>query len=253
MFLTAREEPLEAWVEANWQILKPSTYERRMGAGSPRRMSLCIRSVDEWVEGADRRLSSLASTLSGRALWNAVWADADRIKYVGRYMLIRLCKAICQGYLGKGSAETVWPKQGWGVRSALGAVFPPYAAALKPENEQAFTLTERLSAEYVNDLALEGVTIDLSTMAELLCGFRQGLGGRNYVGKQLDDRLPGILNAQAYGVDVAPLFKARRELFHSQALGELQGWDGERWKLRSLMQHGVIWDDRSMEWNENWI
>lgn len=233
---------LESWLRENWPGIH--TRKPRRMVRSPERMADCLLGYFDWMH-AGRTIGAEPGT---REEYDAWWAQAGRVPYFGRYIIIRLLEL----YRRWGVMDApLYDIRAIGAHSPIRCLMLLYPAAV----EQLATGDPM----YVNELAEEALRVvrddrvpELTpfAFAALLCEYRAAYEDRrDYPGNQTDEEL-AYLNSKymRHWIEcgyATGIWTARQQTTHMRYLGEAQGWDGIRpIPARSLRDFGLVWDDR---------
>ncbi len=230
---------LHSWLKEHWKGLHLRRERRPVKA--PHKLIEHMLSYARW---ADDGFSRALVVKDYASLYDVV----SEIRYVGRYATIKLSETL-RRYCDVGPAiDDMRPRGGKHPRIGLAYLFPQYEAQLLGNDSPANCyLTNSLGVETQSILSEKyGVVLDHFHVEALLCDYKQSFHGRQYPGRSQDSELNHLAKVQAYWGEQfeSEMLKARREIFPHWALGEIQGWDGVRDELTTILRdHGYTWSD----------
>lgn len=231
---------LEDWLADHWHVLpiRPEMRSHRMLGKRVR----CLQDFAKYALG-HQRMEAMS--------YNEVWDDSiKRVKYYNRYMASKVLDIWRRTAYPHLVAPRIEMDGAWSPRMTVSLLFPDEPILAERENKTKAALA--LAEVYANKvkqqlLDVYGIDIDYFQLQVLLCEYRELLNGTFYNGKSLDEELDYINKNPQF--DVRDEFlSARQALFPQWALGELNGWHGERPELLlSFPVYGHIWSDKPEE------
>ncbi|HEY6568577.1 MAG TPA: hypothetical protein VI341_13760 [Actinomycetota bacterium] len=233
---------LEDWIFDNWQGIHTRTPRRAVR--TPDKFFRCLASYIDWMQAEPL----LHDRYGYDAPYDEWWASANKIDFMGRYIVIRLLELLRRWDFM--SAEL------YDIR-AMEAESPIRCLTLLvPERAGPLLAGDTKVADEMADLILRVASSDRSyfRFAALLCEYRKSYENQgDYPGNQTDEELGYTFSRYATWWSErgheTQLFAARRALVPEQARGENHGWVGQR-KLAgsALREHGVNWTDMRYDW-----
>ena len=234
---------LEDWLQQNWKGI--AFRRERRCVRSPIKLAKFLRS---YAEFASNMLPAIL-ILEGRELYEEMWKTSQKMVYgLGRYSgfkLLEFYNRYCEDI--SLPMPDIRPADAWSPRRALALLWPERAEGLL-EGEDETTLQrvtqtvedslKRMDEEF--DIQLDNYCFEV-----FLCDYRQSFEGkRQYPGRSQDSELDYHNKISPWWGKETEMFKARRELFPHEPLGEIQGWNGVRKELgRVLREQGYTWTD----------
>jgi hypothetical protein len=241
------------WIRAHWAGLPIRTQRRPVR--SPPKLAKSLSDFAAWSLTDAPRL--------GQMTYEEAWTSlAVGVKYCGRYVLIKTLEAFRRvtGHEHLVPPD-IRPAGAWSPRRALGMLVPAVESTVgaKHDNTRSTIALTNLVAEAVRgELAVElDRAVSYYLLEVLLCNWRQTQHGTLYVGRTIDSELAYYHKVARYVAGQggtmpleAEFFRARREAFPAECLGEVQGWDDVRLPLKHLFaEHGYFWSDLRFDWN----
>jgi hypothetical protein len=240
---------LEAWIKTNWDGF--GFRRERRAVRSPAKMAENIRSLRDAV-------TDIVRALERGADYGGVWDACSRVKYVGRYALLKMTETLRQMRLTDAIIPDLRPEGGWSPREGLSLLWtdsasvalltadgPDTAERLHRINHLAASTQHRIAAEY-------GVELDNYEFQVFCCDYKQAWAGRQYPGRSLDSELEYAAKVCSHpwaGDFALGMWEARAALFPAWSLGERQGWSGVRPELGECWRrHGYLWDGSSYDY-----
>lgn len=175
---------------------------------------------------------------------------AANCRYMGRYIGIRWLEVMRRTFAPSWEMTDILSDGGEHPRKALALLYPADAPALLGGNSKAEVRIADLAADRcMVDLVVE---YDLQTnyyeLQSLLCEYKQSiLGRKQYPGKSIDTEMDYFKKISGYWPDHerrTMFWDVRAQCFPAWALGEVQGWDGARKELGTVLaDHGYTWSD----------
>lgn len=245
-----RDELIE-WTRDNWKGIK--FRKERKAARSPERLADCMTTYASWMNVVPKRDWFLSKSMDSNARYFAVFDDiCNSVKYMGRYIAIRLAETYRLMFDLDMSMPDLRPVEGDHPRKALALMYPEYESVLMGGNTtDEIEIVNNAVEQCRSDLKrLYGLEIDYYQMQSLLCEYKQScLAAHQYPSKSIDSFLAYFNKVYEYwGKEKASeteLFKFRSNIFPAWTLGEIQGWNGVRDELsRTLIDYGYTWSDK---------
>jgi len=234
-----------AWIKENWAGIITRT-ERRC-VRTPEKMTVCLTEYAAWLTKSFEGLPALAAD-GPEDYYNKVWDSVCSVKYIGRYIAIRMIEGM-RRYCGiPAELYDVRSLGGWSPRITLSWMYPEMKDAILQENKQGEEAADK-AARMLLEVVFDRVPgINFYVLAAMLCEYRVAIEkGKQYPGWTLDQEPLLYDKAKAYWgnrLEAAGLWEARAALFPHAVLGELSGWNGTRWDAaRVLRDHGYNWSD----------
>jgi len=235
------------WLKKNWPGIV-TRFERRC-VRRPEWMAEFLLGYAQWAGTLHTDLSLKAyDDLTPEERYLKLWDSCQTVPRLGRYVALKLLE-----YYGKHCgidlrAPDIRPKGGWSPRETLATLFHEQHEIIlsgdKPENHSVINTVcreaiKRLDTEY-------GLTVDHFQLQVFLCEYRESYEGRRqYPGRSHDSELGyGRKAAALWNNTSTDLWKARTALFPKAHLGELNGWNGPRKALGTVLSdHRYTWSD----------
>lgn len=247
-------ELLWNWDSLNFQRLQDNwrgiaTRRERRTVRTPSKLYRFFKEYDEWMTTA---LPVLFEQKAGYEAW---WDSILGVTYMGRYVAFKILEFF-RRYCGIDWLEMpdIRPRGGWSPRATLALFYPADAEALNGKDSKENIKTVNAVADITHKrLADEGQSMDLYNMEVLLCDYRQSWEGqRQYPGRSHDSELDYYEKLRSYWGESyqTRMLEARQVLFPDQCLGELQGWNGVRKELGTVLrQHNYTWSDLKFDYS----
>lgn len=241
---------LVEWIRVNWAGLK--FRKERKAARSPERLATCMKSYVDFMHVLPTREWFTATDMDPITQYTLAFQDiCDNVMYMGRYIAIRWLECVRHLYHPNMTMYDISPKDGDHPRKALALMYPEYHDELMGGNDNDTIEVVNAVAEYcMGDLQhLYQTRIDYYTMQSLLCEYKQSvLAMKQYPGKSVDTELAYWHKVYPYWgqefADGSEFWQWRKAIFPSLVLGELQGWNGVRDVLGTVLRtHGYTWFD----------
>ena len=181
-------------------------------------------------------------------LYDQVWESASKIKFFGRYILIRYIEGL-RRYLGvPAELYDIRSVGGWSPKRCLCYLFPKYTDILLVDDQRGNELTNELAYKLLERVQGKLPKVNTYILAAILCEYKAAYENRKqYVGHTIDqepDLYDKVFNYWGQDVDKNTLWKARKALFPPEVLGEISGWNEYRKPLASVLRdYGYVWSD----------
>jgi len=195
----------------------------------------------DWPELVDECLS-----LHPHQAYEVAWQKVTALPRIGRYAAIKLIEYLrrYQGLMVL--TPDIRPKDAWSPRHTLGYIWPDRNLGNRDNSPEALTVASQACIDALTLLKHDyDVTIDMFQLQVLLCEYRESWEkGKQYPGRSLDSELGYARKAELDWAYNSGIWRARRDLFPLQHLGEHQGWEGPRKPVAGcLRDHGYTWTD----------
>lgn len=206
--------------------------ERRRPVGTPQRLATCLISAQRWA------VQFAMAIHTHEVSYDEAWRSAGSVKYFGRYAQFKLMEALrLFGVFYEGPSK-LYAKGAGGPRAGLALLFPEHAQEmlLGGDSPRVIDLAEALFAEgLARTNAHRGRVGAKYTPYEFqvsLCDYHACAEGRSYPGMPLDAEMEFLRNFSD-SIRVRA-YAARRDLFPTKCLGELNRWSGVRKELTTV-------------------
>lgn len=242
---------VEAWLRVHWAGIVTRT-ERRCVRTAPK-MADCLVSCSEWLDGVYPKLVTLAGGET-RENYDLVWGEASRIRYFGRYIIIRFVEGLRRYFGVPARLYDIRSIGGWSPKRCLSYLYPDEADVLLTEGRAGDEAADRLANHLLSVMRERLPWLDEYILAAMLCEYKGAFEKRHqYPGWTIDQEPLLVDKVRAYWcsrVDFSALWSARAVLFPPESLAEVGGWGGTRWPLaKTLRDHGYNWSDVSMDYS----
>ena len=241
---------VESWLIEH----KPGIKRRkeRKAVYSAKNLATCMLSYANYLPKVTNREWFLSKDLHGSERYQMAFDDlCKEVKYMGRYIAIRWLEVVRRLYNLDMEMPDLRARDGDHPRKAMALIYPEYESELMGGNTgKDIAVTDTLAFELLETLQHTFKTkTDYYTIQSLLCEYKQScLGKRQYPGKSVDTALVYWNKIYEYWGDenkadsIMP--NVRRVIFPKETLGELQGWNGVRKELGTvLVNYGYTWSD----------
>lgn len=230
------------WLEDNWGGIHTRTPRRTVRTVDS--FYRCIASYVEWM-------TDEAPLLGRGASYETWWTSANRIAFMGRYIVIRLLELLRRWEFLDAHLPDI---------RAMDAESPVRCLALLVP-ERADDLLANDDLPFIDDVANVVMRVTGTDShfryAALLCEYRKCYEKRaDYPGNQTDEELGYQFGKHAqHWRDrgfTSDLFRVRKALVPDLARGEDHGWTGQRTLAgASLRDHGVNWSDLRFDYQSS--
>jgi len=249
--LKAGQENLELWLTKHWKGI-PTRTERRC-VRTPKKMAECLYSAALWsMQDFPRFLSDEAAGEfdSNEKAYDALWESASKIRYMGRYIIIRLVELFHRQCGVQAHLFDIRTIGGTSPKRALCLLFPDESEVLlgKETTEHA-KLIDHLARKAIMKFRMPPYRVENMShyvFAAMLCEYRVAVeDGRQYPGRTQDQELNYARKVKDFwGGTPLRMWEARKQLFPPVCLGEIGGWDGVRPNLNAVLRDfGYNWCD----------
>jgi len=230
---------MRPWIIDNWSNIVLRRERRKPMMNNPNRLADSIEDYARW--------SSSPSNLS--ASYDKLWASSESIRYFGRYAKMKLFEALRR----VGTIEVMIPdlraKGGWSPREGLSLLIPEEAPLLNDGGDSSGVvikidkLANEARARLLSDF---DVSLNRYEFQVLICDYKQvAVTQRQYPGRSVDSELTYYDEVVKKFPLNQKMFEARKQLFPSWALAEVQGWKGVREELGSVfVKYNYMWSDQ---------
>lgn len=246
------------WLNSNWSKIV-TRFERRT-VRRPEWMFEYFNSYYAFIQNDLAVALKYTNDMSPEERYLHFWDLTNgRIKRFGRYVALKLLESYrlyCNMNL---VAPDIRPKDGWSPRITLAALYPNIAEQLTDKsnywndvvNGTVIETIDRLKSDY-------DVEVDKFQLQVMLCEYRESYHSKKqYPGRSHDSELgywhkrEGLWGKQDYSQN---MLQARKKIFPSVSLGELNGWDAPRGACgRVLAEHGYTWTDLLYDYQASWM
>lgn len=246
---------LEVWLRNHWKGI--AFRRERKAVRRPDWLSKCLYSAAEWASKLPEKRATefgwFAKELDPSARFELAYDDACSVYGFGRYIGQKYVE-YGRRYLGwPAQVQDIRPKGGWSPRASLALLFPQHATVLNGgDGKEEVAVAIDCSLHAKNRLAQEfGVDVDWYLLQVLLCDYKQSVvGRRQFPGKSQDSELEYDNKLAPFWGKCEGMYRARRELFPHQVLGELNGWNHVRKELGYVLHdYGYTWTDFHYDYN----
>ena len=254
--VSKESKSLGEWIEENWKGI--ALRRERKCVRTPVKMTKYLNSAVDWLKSRiwDREWGSgwLGGAWSGRQRYDVAWDSVQEIYGMGRYVGQKFLE-YGNRYLNFGTeVYDIRAKGGWSPRTALALLWPEKAGVLLGGDSPCeLVIVDQCAGETKERLHSEfGLDLTFYQMQVCLCDYKQSyVGRRQFPGRSQDSEI-------SYDNKIVPhwgglcleMYVARKQLFPSQVLGELNGWDRVRKELGDcLTVYGYTWTDARYDYN----
>lgn len=233
----AEERDFLPWLRSVWPGIHTRTPRRVVRV--PDKFAACVASYARWsMNGGMPRVG---------ASYDEWWQSASEIAFMGRYIIIRLLELYRRWGFMKAELYDIRAMDAESPIRCLALLLPERGPEILSGNRQ---IVDRAAEEVI--AMSDG--LGYFRFAALLCEYRKSYEKRgDYPGNQTDEEL-GYWTGK-YGDfwrerDWHPRYlEARAALVDARALGEDNGWSGQReLAARSLRDFGVNWSDTRFDY-----
>ncbi len=232
-------EKLLPWLREHWPGIHTRT-ERRC-VRTPEKMAVCLIQYAEW---ARLEFPGIVKQQYGsnEEKYEAYWTSATSVKYMGRYIVIRLIELLRRYTIPE--APTLFDIRSigaWSPKRTLAYLYPYYSQSiLSNDSATSNRYTDILAQETLVKLQEEIPELDHYVFAAMLCEYREAFEDRHqYPGRTHDQEIEYHRKVSGYWKDYgfkSSMFEARAALFPHECLGEKNGWDGMRHELSRVVR-----------------
>jgi len=234
----------EDWVWENWKGLA-FRRERRAVRSVPK-LARFLHEYARWMLGCTHEHWWDATWGSATERYEYAWNSCQRVAGLGRYVALKLLEFLRRYLQAPIELPDLRPKGGWSPRAGLALLYPEDAEKLNGDDRPAHLTLANARAEAAwKELAERDIIVTRYNLQVLLCDFKQCyIGQRQFPGRSQDSELEYEAKIAPYWGSDGSMRQARRELFPSRALGELNGWTHVRKELGHVLRDfGYMWSD----------
>ena len=250
-----RDHPndLLLWLKENWSGILTST-ERRC-VRTPEKMARCLVEYAGWTKAKAPALLEIHGSPQER--YEQIWDSVTTVYSIGRYIAIRLIEGFNRFADVPAKLYDIRSIGAWSPKKMLAFMYPEYKEQLlSTDSKIGAVATIKISNMAMEKLASYGLDIGHYIFAAMLCEYRKAAEDGHEYPAQTHDKEISYYNKQiefwqSKGFQ-SRLFEARKALFPSEVLGELQGWTGIRKDLgRVLINHEYVWSDLIFDYHKS--
>lgn len=235
-FLRSNPDAMRLWLDQNIKGLR--WRRERRTANSPIKLT-------DYFSGYARTLDTLGAHYN--APMDLIWDFALSLPRVGRYAATKLVECWQRIGLIHATLTDIRARGGWSPRKTLAMLYPEHVMDEHDDSPPAVALAENLAAQLQDRMLREhNLRISMFDLEVMLCEYKESIGTlRQYPGRSLDSELTYERAVAPYwGTHHTEHLRVRRKLHPSWALGELNGWDGVRKELGTVLAlYGYTWTD----------
>lgn len=237
-----------SWLGRHWKGGIALRRERK-AVLSPVKLGRYFDSAVQWLrDKQDNGLGWIGDCdLSPRERYDTGWEDVQSIYAMGRYVANKFLE-YARRYLNVNSpAYDIRSRGGWSPREGLALLWPYYAETLcGDDSPEACAVADHCASQTRTAVQEQyGLDLDYYNLQVLLCDYKQCyVGRRQFPGRSQDSEIAYERKiAPHWGRNVA-MYAARRQIFPTEVLGEVRGWNRVREELGDcLAVHGYMWSD----------
>lgn len=228
------------WLAQNWPGIHTRTPRRAVRTQA--NFLRCLNSYRSWMFQEPLLVSGYDAS------YDTWWKSANRIEFMGRYIVIRLLELLRRWGFMKAELPDIRAMDAESPVRCLSLLRPDAAEPLLAGDVR---VADRVAHEVLAEASTDG---SYFRFAALLCEYRKSYEDRgDYPGNQTDEELGYTHSRYAdhwrtRGFDTG-LFDVRAEVVPDRVRGEVHGWTGQRKLAASaLRDHGVNWSDLRFDW-----
>lgn len=235
------EQDVSGFVSDEWAAIL--TRGERRCVRTREKFSSCLCDYMAWSAGIQKYFQ-----YTGRELYDRLWDDCNSLRYMGRYAVIKLLRALRECVRLKIQEYDIRPENAHSPRAALALLYPDKAGVLESGSNDAGTISivNMLADRTLCCLDDVGVSIGYYELQALLCEYKETLSGRRYYpGRSHDEVMENYYRmSPVRGNYRTDIFRIRQKIFPSECLGEVGGWRTVRKNLQPVLkQYGYVWSD----------
>jgi len=242
------------WLEQNKAGIR--RRKERKCVYSAKNLATCMHSYATYMTKIENREWFNVTNADKRdwpELYQLAFDDVSKeVKYMGRYIIIRWLEVMRRLHnLPHLEMPDLRAKGGDHPRKAMALMYPEEEKILMGKDTQyELRIVDELAADLLAELKyVYNIETDYYTIQSLLCEYKQSvLSRKQYPGKSIDTAL--VYHDKIYewwGTEekaYSIMYDVRQSIFPPETLGELQGWNGVRKELGSvLVDYGYTWSD----------